>query len=447
MHIVMVGTGYVGLVSGTCFAELGWNVTCIDNDAKKISSLNHGVIPIYEPGLAEMAHRNKESDRLSFSTDLTAATIRADVIFLAVGTPMDARDGSADLTIMLAAVREIAAALKKNTTIVIKSTVPVGSCRRIAAVLKEARPDLSCPIVSNPEFLREGAAIADFMQPDRIVIGTDCENAEASMRRLYGKFAGNSDTPLLFTSIETAELIKYASNGFLATKIAFINEMADICEVVGADINDVATGMGLDSRIGSKFLHAGPGFGGSCFPKDTSALAMIARKANTQSRVAEAVIIANEARKKNMATKIVRACGGDIRGQKIAILGVTFKAGTDDMRDSPSLVILPELLTQGAIVTAYDPAGMHNAKTILPSNIRWCRDAYEAAEHADCLVILTEWQEFTALDLAIIKQAMRAPVLVDLRNIIDRSIAEEVGFRYHALGLSSNPELQNVQLV
>lgn len=434
MHIVMVGTGYVGLVSGTCFAELGWKVTCIDNDVRKITSLNQGVIPIYEPGLTEMVNRNRDSGRLFFSSDLKGAAPQADIIFLAVGTPMNQASGNADLSIMLKAVTEIATALSKDTTIVIKSTVPVGSCRKIAALIAELRPDLNCAIVSNPEFLREGAAVADFMQPDRIVIGSDSEMAAASMRRLYGKFAENNDTPLLFTSIESAELIKYASNGFLATKIAFINEMADICEAVGADINDVATGVGMDTRIGSKFLHAGPGFGGSCFPKDTNALATIARESGTESRIAEAVIVANETRKKRMAAKIITACGGSVAGKKIAILGVTFKAATDDMRDSPSLIILPELLKQGATVSVYDPAGMDNAKALLSGDILWCRDAYEAAHNADAAVILTEWQQFTALNLDKLKESLRSAILVDLRNIIDRKVAEQHGFTYVSIG-------------
>jgi UDPglucose 6-dehydrogenase len=433
MHIVMVGTGYVGLVSGTCFAEIGWTVTCIDKDASKIAALKKGEIPIYEPGLAEIVHRNVDNGRLFFSTDLRAATANADMVFLAVGTPMGA-SGNADLTIMLKAVEDIAASLTKNTTIVIKSTVPVGSCRMIAEQIAKARPELTCAIVSNPEFLREGAAVTDFMQPDRIIIGTECPVAAESMRRLYGKFAENKNTPLLFTSIETAELIKYAANGFLATKIAFINEMADICEAVGANISDVAMGMGMDTRIGHKFLHAGPGFGGSCFPKDTNALAKIARNCGTESKITEAVIASNDTRKKQMAHKIKEACGGNLAGKHITILGVTFKAGTDDMRDSPSLVIIPELLKQGATIAAYDPAGMDNARSLLPDNVEWSATISEAVKGADGVVILTEWQEFAAFDLDRLKPLLRTPVIVDLRNIIDRKSAEGLGFTYVSVG-------------
>jgi UDPglucose 6-dehydrogenase len=439
MRIVMVGTGYVGLVSGACFAELGWHVTCIDNNEQKITALQQGIMPIYEPGLAELVAANVTAGRLFFSTDLTHAARNADIIFLAVGTPMNATSGNADLSIMMNALSDITHALSKDTALVIKSTVPVGSCAKIAAHVAASRPELSCAIVSNPEFLREGSAIADFMHPDRIVIGTSCDKAAAMMKRLYAQLE-HTNSQLLFTGIETAELIKYASNGFLATKIAFINEMADICEVVGADINDVAAGMGMDSRIGSKFLQAGPGFGGSCFPKDTNALARIAADAGTESRITEAVIASNEARKERMAEKILAACGGSVAGKRIALLGVTFKAGTDDMRDSPSLVIIPQLLGYGATLAVYDPAGMDNAKALLPgSAIHWCPSASAALQQADAAVILTEWEEFATLDLAAMVQQLRSPVLVDLRNIISRKNAEHHGLHYTSLGAQAAP--------
>ena len=433
MHIVMVGTGYVGLVSGTCFAEYGWKVTCIDNDENKIDLLDKGIVPIFEPGLSEMVLRHKKNGRLSFSTDLSEAAHHADVIFLAIGTPMQKGSSNADLTMMITAVKQVAEALTKNTIIVVKSTVPVGSCHKIAAIIAEARPELKCPVVSNPEFLREGAAIEDFMNPERIVIGTDSPEAEVIMKRLYNKYFGNKDK-LLFTTIESSELIKYAANGFLATKIAFINEMADICEAVGADINDVSKGMGMDSRIGNKFLNAGPGFGGSCFPKDTNALAMIARDAGTVTQLTEAVIASNDARKEHMARKIIQACGGSVKGKKIAILGVTFKAATDDMRDSPSLVIIPELLKDGAELAIYDPAGMKNAAAMLTGNIRWWQSVDEVTKGADCTVILTEWPQFGKINLLKLAKAMRSLVLVDLRNMLDRKTAEEAGFTYVCIG-------------
>lgn len=435
MHIVMIGTGYVGLVSGTCFAELGWDVTCVDNNATKIAMLMRGDIPIYEPGLAEMVKRNMAAGRLSFSSDLQSAAVGADVVFLAVGTPMDENNGSADLSFLFSAAEELGAVLSSSVVIVIKSTVPVGTGKKVAELLKKQRPDLTLELVSNPEFLREGSAIADFLTPDRIVVGTSSTHAKEMLQRLYARLA-EQQVPLLFTSVETAELIKYASNGFLATKIAFINEMADICEQAGADIHGVALGMGLDKRIGHNYLVPGPGFGGSCFPKDTLALTRIARDNGTISKIVEAVIQGNDKRKKNMVAKIVNACAGDVQGKTIALLGLTFKANTDDMRSSPSLVIIEELLAQGAHIRAYDPAGMENAKELLnnPVAITWCDNAYAAAEDAVALVIITEWNEFSGLDLTRLKKLVSSPVVVDLRNILDAEQVHKEGFCYYGIG-------------
>lgn len=434
MHIVMIGTGYVGLVSGTCFAELGWNVTCVDSNSTKISMLMQGEIPIYEPGLQEMVKRNMAAGRLAFSSNLQNAVTGADVVFVAVGTPMDEQDGSADLSYLFSAIQELATALSSSAVIVIKSTVPVGTGRKVAEKLLKYRPELALDVVSNPEFLREGTAIADFLNPDRIVVGLASAKAREVMQRLYSRLT-EQQIALLFTSVETAELIKYASNGFLATKIAFINEMADICEQAGADIHDVATGMGLDKRIGHNYLIPGPGFGGSCFPKDTLALTRIARDNGTISKIVEAVINGNDKRKKNMAAKIVNACNDEVQGKTIALLGLTFKANTDDMRSSPSLVIIEELLAQGAHIRAYDPAGIENAKALCTSSmITWCDDAYNAAGDADALVIITEWNEFAGLDLARLKKNLRAPVIVDLRNMLDAEEARKEGFRYYGIG-------------
>ncbi len=434
MRIVMIGTGYVGLVSGTCFAELGWDVIGVDSDSAKIALLKRGEIPIYEPGLAEMVKRNMAAGRLSFSDTLAEAVHRADVIFLAVGTPMDESDGSADLTYLFAAADEVASALTAPAIIVVKSTVPVGTGKKLAERFHSKRPDLNVTLVSNPEFLREGTAIADFLGPDRVVVGTHCPKAKETMQRLYLRLA-EQQVPLLFTSVETAELIKYASNGFLATKIAFINEMADICEQAGADIHGVAMGMGLDKRIGHNYLVPGPGFGGSCFPKDTLALTRIARDNGTISKIVEAVIQGNDKRKKNMAMKIIQACEGNVKGKTIALLGLTFKANTDDMRSSPSLVIMEELLAEGALIHAYDPAGMENAKKLIDhAAISWCDNAYNAASGASALVIITEWNEFSGLDLARLKTLLATPVIVDLRNILDAENAKEEGFSYHGIG-------------
>ncbi|MGC8469949.1 MAG: UDP-glucose dehydrogenase family protein [Acetobacteraceae bacterium] len=438
MRIVLVGSGYVGLVSGACFAEFGIEVTCVDRDAAKIASLAAGVMPIYEPGLEDLVSRNVRAGRLAFSEDLPAAVAAASAVFIAVGTPTRRGDGHADLTYVFAAAREIAAALRGYTVIVTKSTVPVGTGRKVAAIIAEARPDLAegrdFDVVSNPEFLREGSAITDFMHPDRVVIGlTDTsEAARAVMRELYRPLFLR-DTPILFTGIETAELIKYAANSFLATKISFINEIADLCEKLGANVQEVATGIGLDGRIGKKFLHPGPGFGGSCFPKDCLALVRIGREAQSPLSIVEAVVSFNDTRKRRMAERIIAACGGSVAGKRIALLGLTFKPNTDDMRESPSLVIVPLLREAGADVIACDPEGVAEAKKLLPP-ITYAESAAAAAEGADALVLLTEWNQFRALDWAEMKGRMRGRVVVDLRNIYRPDQMAAAGFAYHSIG-------------
>ena len=432
MQIAMIGTGYVGLVSGACFSEFGHNVVCVDKDAAKIANLRSGEVPIFEPGIEPLVARNVAEGRLSFSTDLAAAVHGADAVFIAVGTPSRRGDGHADLAYVHAAAAEIGAALNGYTVIVTKSTVPVGTSREVARILREARPDADFDVASNPEFLREGAAIGDFMRPDRVVIGTGSERAREVLGRVYRPLF-LIETPIIFTEPETAELIKYAANAFLATKITYINEMADLCEKVGADVHDVARGIGLDGRIGGKFLHAGPGYGGSCFPKDTLALVRTAEQAGAPMRIVESVIAVNNARKKQMAAKIVEHCGGSIAGKTIAVLGLTFKPNTDDMRDAPSLDILPALIEAGAAVRAYDPEGLDEAKKLL-DGVAWCEGAYEALEGADALVIITEWNAFRALDLARVKELMKAPVMVDLRNIYDPREMAAAGFDYTGIG-------------
>ena len=432
MQIAMIGTGYVGLVSGACFSEFGHNVVCVDKDAAKIANLRSGEVPIFEPGIEPLVARNLAEGRLSFSTDLAAAVHGADAVFIAVGTPSRRGDGHADLAYVHAAAAEIGAALNGYTVIVTKSTVPVGTSREVARILREARPDADFDVASNPEFLREGAAIGDFMRPDRVVIGTGSERAREVLGRVYRPLF-LIETPIIFTEPETAELIKYAANAFLATKITYINEMADLCEKVGADVHDVARGIGLDGRIGGKFLHAGPGYGGSCFPKDTLALVRTAEQAGAPMRIVESVIAVNNARKKQMAAKIVEHCGGSIAGKTIAVLGLTFKPNTDDMRDAPSLDILPALIEAGAAVRAYDPEGLDEAKKLL-DGVAWCEGAYEALEGADALVIITEWNAFRALDLARVKELMKAPVMVDLRNIYDPREMAAAGFDYTGIG-------------
>jgi UDPglucose 6-dehydrogenase len=432
MHVAMIGAGYVGLVSGACFSEFGVNVTCVDTDADKIELLKRGEMPIYEPGLDALVLGNVQAKRLSFTTDLKAAVTDTDAVFIAVGTPSRRGDGHADLSYVYAAAREIAEALNGYTVVVTKSTVPVGTGDEVERIIREARPDADFDVVSNPEFLREGSAINDFMRPDRVIIGTESERAQEVMRRLY-RVLYLFETPIVFTSRTTSELIKYAANTFLATKITFINEIADLCEKVGADVHGVARGIGLDGRIGGKFLHPGPGYGGSCFPKDTLALAKTARAAGNPLRIVETVIDINDERKKGMAEKVVTACGGSVKGKTIAVLGLTFKPNTDDMRDAPSLEIVPALQKAGATVRVFDPAGMTQAKALL-NGVVWCEDAYETLIEADALAILTEWNEFRALDLERIKSLMKSPVMVDLRNIYDPSAMAEAGFSYTSVG-------------
>ena len=432
MRIVMVGSGYVGLVSGACFSEFGTDVVCVDKDAAKIRELNAGRIPIYEPGLKSMVARNVEAGRLSFGTDLAAAMQGAAAVFIAVGTPSRRGDGHADLSYVYEAARAIAGALNGPTVVVTKSTVPVGTGREVARIIAETRPDAEFDVVSNPEFLREGSAIEDFMRPNRIVIGAESEHAREIMRALYRPLF-LIETPILFTNLETAELTKYAANAFLATKITFINEIANLCEKVGADVHGVARGMGLDRRIGGKFLHPGPGYGGSCFPKDTLALTRTGELADVPLRLVETVVAVNDARKAAMAERVIAACGGSVAGKTIAVLGVTFKPNTDDMRDAPSLVIVPALQAAGATLRGYDPAGMTEAGRLL-SDVAWCDDAYAACEGADALVILTEWNEFRALDLVRVREALRTPILVDLRNVYDPTEMSELGFRYSCVG-------------
>ena len=432
MRVAMIGSGYVGLVSGACFSEFGIEVICVDKDADKIARLQGGEVPIYEPGLDELLERSVADARLRFSTDLPAAVAGADAVFIAVGTPSRRGDGHADLAYVHQAAREIAAALNGYTVIVTKSTVPVGTSREVARIVREARPDADFDVASNPEFLREGSAIGDFMRPDRVVIGTDSERAREVMRQIYRPLY-LIETPIIFTEPETAELIKYAANAFLATKITFINEIADLCEKVGADVHDVARGIGLDGRIGRLFLHPGPGYGGSCFPKDTLALVRTAEQAGAPTRIVEAVVEVNAARKKAMAEKVIAHCGGSVEGKTIAVLGLTFKPNTDDMREAPSLDIIPALQGAGASLRAYDPAGLEAAKRLL-DGVVWCEGAYEAMEGADALVIVTEWNAFRALDLARVKRLMKAPVMIDLRNIYDPEEMSAAGFRYASVG-------------
>ncbi len=432
MRIAMIGTGYVGLVSGACFSEFGIDVVCVDTDEAKISRLNAGEIPIYEPGLDELVASNAKAGRLSFTTDLAAAMKGAEAVFIAVGTPSRRGDGHADLSYVYQAARDIAAYLDGYTVVVTKSTVPVGTGREVARIIAAERPDADFDVVSNPEFLREGSAINDFMRPDRVVLGTDSERARAVMRQLY-RVLYLIETPMVFTSLETSELIKYAANTFLAAKITFINEIADLCERVGADVHDVAKGIGLDGRIGRKFLHPGPGYGGSCFPKDTLALVRTARDHDSPLRIIETVVAVNDERKRRMADKIVGACDGSVGGKTIAVLGVTFKPNTDDMRDSPSLDIIPALQTAGATVRAFDPEGMAEAGRMLP-DVVWCDDAYAAMEGADAVAVLTEWNEFRALNLDRMKTLLRQPVMVDLRNIYEPDEMRAAGFIYASVG-------------
>ena len=432
MNVVMVGTGYVGLVSGAGFSEFGIDVVCVDKDESKIERLDRGVVPFFEPGLEGLVATNVKAGRLSFTTDLAAAVAGTDAVFIAVGTPSRRGDGYADLSFVYGAAGEIADALDGYTVVVTKSTVPVGTGDEVERIIREARPDAEFDVVSNPEFLREGSAINDFMRPDRVVLGTGSARARDLMGQVYRPLF-LIETPILFTSRRTAELIKYAANTFLATKITFINEIADLCELVEADVQDVAKGIGLDGRIGSKFLHAGPGYGGSCFPKDTLALIRTAQDAGSPLRIVETVAGVNDARKISMAGRVVEACGGSVKGKTIAVLGLTFKPNTDDMRDSISLIIVPDLQDQGAAIRAFDPEGMEEARPLL-DGVAWCENAYDTIEGADALVIVTEWNEFRALDLARIKSLMKAPVMVDLRNIYNPDEMTAAGFRYSCIG-------------
>ena len=432
MHIAMIGVGYVGLVSGACFSEFGVDVVCVDKDADKIERLRRGEIPIYEPGLEAMVRDNKQAGRLSFTTDLQDTVAKADAVFIAVGTPSRRGDGHADLSYVFAAAEEIASALDGYTVVVNKSTVPVGTGREVEAIIHNIRKDVDFDVVSNPEFLREGSAINDFMRPYRVVIGVETDRARSLIRQLYSPLY-LIETPILFTRRETAELIKYAANAFLATKITYINEIADLCEKVGADVHDVAKGMGLDGRIGRKFLHPGPGYGGSCFPKDTLALVRTAQEVDVSLGIIEHVVAANDARKKHMAERIITACGGAVENLTIAVLGLTFKPNTDDMRDSPSLEVIPALQVAGATVRAFDPEGMEEAKALL-DDVVWCTDAYDAVKDAHALAIMTEWNEFRALDLDRVKSLLREPVLVDLRNVYDPARMKAAGFEYFSIG-------------
>lgn len=432
MRVAMIGTGYVGLVSGACFSEFGHDVVCVDKDEAKIAGLHEGKMPIYEPGLEDLVEGNVKAGRLTFTKDLEGALKGADAVFIAVGTPSRRGDGHADLSYVYAAAEEIARAMDGYTVIVTKSTVPVGTGREVERIIRETCPDADFDVVSNPEFLREGSAIEDFMRPDRVVIGTNSDRAKEVMRDLYRPLY-LIETPIVFTSRQSSELIKYAANTFLATKITFINEIADLCEQVDANVHDVARGIGLDGRIGRKFLHAGPGYGGSCFPKDTRALVSTARDAGSPLKIVETVVALNEERKQKMAKRVIAAAGGDMAGKKVAVLGLTFKPNTDDMRESPSLDIVPALQKAGATIQAYDPEGMNEAKHML-SDVIWCDGAYETMAGADVLTIITEWNEFRALDLERVKSLMNAPVIVDLRNIYDPHDMAEKGFAYHSIG-------------
>ena len=432
MQIAMIGAGYVGLVTGACFSEFGANVTCVDKDVNKISTLKEGKIPIFEPGLEALVQSNVQSNRLTFTTDLKTAVEKADAVFIAVGTPSRRGDGHADLSFVFSAAEEIAHAMSNYTLIVTKSTVPVGTGRRVAEKIRRICPEADFDVCSNPEFLREGAAINDFMRPDRVVIGANTDRARKMMREIYRPLFLR-ETPIVFTDLETSELTKYAANSFLATKITFINEIADLCEKLGADVHDVAKGIGLDGRIGSKFLHPGPGYGGSCFPKDTLALVQTATKADSPLRIVEAVVEVNDNRKKSMAKKIINACSGNVTDKTLAILGVTFKPNTDDMRDAPSLDIIPTLQAEGANINAYDPEGMHEAKSLL-KDVSWCNDAYEAMAGADAVAILTEWNEFRGLDLPRIKSLLKNPIVIDLRNIYNPEEMRDAGFVYSCVG-------------
>lgn len=433
MHIAMIGGGYVGLVSGACFAEFGSDVSVVETNAERLKSLRSGCMPIYEPGLDRLVAANQSAGRLRFTDDLKEALIGAEAVFIAVGTPARRGDGHADLSYVYAAAEQVGRTLRDYAVIVTKSTVPVGTSRRIAEIVRDSAPNLDFDVASNPEFLREGSAISDFMRPDRVVIGAESDRARDVLRRLYRPLY-LIEAPIVFTGIETAELTKYAANAFLAMKVTFINEMADLCEKAGADIHDVARGIGLDGRIGRKFLHPGPGFGGSCFPKDTLALVRIAQDLAAPTRLVETVVNVNEARKSSMAQRIIGAAGGSVRGKTVAVLGLTFKPETDDMRDSPSLPIISRLVGDGADIRAYDPQGMEQARPMLPENVEYCQSAMDAAKGADILVVITEWNEFRALDPRQLRSAMRGRIVVDLRNIYEPAAMHGAGIAYYSVG-------------
>jgi len=433
MNVVIIGSGYVGLVSGACFAEFGANVICIDVDQEKIDALNAGKIPIYEPGLDDLVARNVAAGRLSFTTAYDPAVSEADLVFIAVGTPTRRGDGHADLVYVYEAAKQIAKHLSGYTVIVDKSTVPVGTARQVDRIIREENPQADFDVASNPEFLREGAAISDFMRPDRVVLGVESERAEKLLRELYRPI-NLIEAPIHVTNLESAELVKYASNAFLATKISFINEIANLCEQVGADVHAVAKGMGLDGRIGRKFLHAGPGYGGSCFPKDTTALIRIAQEHGASCRIVEATVEVNAAQKARMIKKVREALGGSESGKTIAVLGLTFKPETDDMRDSPSLAIIPNLVDKGAVINAHDPQGIAEAKKLLPDSVNYFDDIYKMVEGADAIVLMTEWNEYRGLDFERLKQSMSGNTFVDLRNVYEKSQMTSNGFNYFCIG-------------
>jgi UDPglucose 6-dehydrogenase len=437
MRIAMIGTGYVGLASGACFSEFGVSVSCVDQDTAKIARLQRGEMPIYEPGLAALVAGNMAAGRLSFTNDLTAAVDSVDAVFIAVGTPSRRGDGHADLSYVFAAAEAIGRALSGPAVVVTKSTVPVGTGHQVAEILRGVRPQGGVEVAANPEFLREGSAIADFMRPDRVVIGADSERARVVLRQLYRPLY-LIETPMVFTDVATAELIKYAANAFLATKVTFINEIADLCERLGADVQDVARGVGLDGRIGRKFLHAGPGFGGSCFPKDCRALVRTADEAGAGLAIVETVLRVNDTRKRRMAEKIAAACGGSLAGKSLAVLGLTFKPNTDDTRDAPSLEILPRLIAAGARIRAFDPEGIDESKKLMPELV-YCHDAYQAMEGADALILLTEWNEFRGLDLGRVKGLLAGPLVIDLRNIYQPQEMAAVGLSYLSIGRPARP--------
>ena len=433
MKVTMLGCGYVGLVSGTCFAEFGASVTCFDIDKTRVDKLLQGKLPIYEPGLDTLLEKNVKQGRLSFTDNLNDCIPDSDLVFVAVGTPSRRGDGHADLSYVYRAVQDIAPFLKGYTVIVDKSTVPVGTARNVKRIIAETNPEADFDVASNPEFLREGAAIADFMRPDRVVIGVENDRADSVLRELY-RSINLIEAPIFSTDLESAELIKYASNAFLATKISFINEMSVLCEEVGADVHAVAKGMGLDDRIGRKFLHPGPGYGGSCFPKDTQALVRIAQENGASSRIVEAVIEVNEAQKARMIKKIRSAIGGNESGKTIAVLGLTFKPETDDMRDAPSLAILPKLIENGCQINAHDPQGVDEAKKILPPEVRYYDDIYTALENVDAVVLMTEWDMYRNLDMSLIRDKLKQPVFIDLRNVYEPDSMKTLGFDYHCIG-------------